>query len=122
MQLGLAARRNYTDSVVFAVTDVDQSTPRGEDSVRPRELALERITVRTIAALASAGNEFDLAVLKIYATNRMAFRIGEVNILVGADADAFGAGKCGLINGTVLKTLRASSRDVVIIPLAGFNL
>ena len=44
-------KTQYTDTVRFAVADVEQTAGRGEQSVRPRQCASKRIGLWTIAAL-----------------------------------------------------------------------
>src|SRR5579862_9530356 len=75
----------------LAITNVHHALAAHENTVRAGELALERIAVRAVAALAGANNGGDDTGFEVDATDRMAFGIGDIEAVIGSPRDAFGA-------------------------------
>src|SRR5258706_7794411 len=81
----------------FAVPDKNTAVGIDEYSVGPVQLAAERITIGAVATFASAGDEFDCPGLHVYFPNRVTFGVGQIDIAVGTNAEAFRAGEGCLI-------------------------
>src|SRR5882672_10460355 len=75
----------------FAVADENGAVGIHKDPVRPGELAFERVAGGAIAARAGAGDEGNGAAFHINHADDMILGIGEIDIAVGRNGEAFRA-------------------------------
>ena len=75
----------------FAVGDIDHTFAVDENAVRPRGLAMERIAIGAVAALAGADDGGDDAAFQIDAADRMALGVGNVDATVRRPGNTFRA-------------------------------
>src|SRR6266516_291925 len=83
--------------MVFAVADENGSVSVHEDSVRPRQSALQRIAFRAVAAFASASHQFNGSFANVDHADAVTLGIGEIDLTIRRDADSFGSGESRLL-------------------------
>lgn len=83
----------------FAVADEDAAVFVDEDAVESRHFALERVAIGAVAFFTGAGDQFEVTGFGVDHSDGMAFGVGEEDVSVRVDGDAFGAfeggGACG---------------------------
>ncbi len=99
----------------LAVADEDAAVFVDEDAVEACHFALERVAVGSVAFFAGAGDEFEVAGFGVDHSDGMAFGVGEEDVSVGVDGDAFGAFEGGGAGGASVagEAAGAGAGDVV---------
>lgn len=79
--------------MIFAVPDEDSAIAINKDSVRTRQLALQRLAVRPVSALSRAHDKFNRSLFPINHADAVTFGVREINVPIRRDADALRAGQ-----------------------------
>ncbi len=81
--------------MILAVTNIDRAVAGDKDSMRSRELAVERlVAIGTIAFLAVSDQQFNGSSFHVDVADGMGLGIGEVDVACSIQSDAFGTSEC----------------------------
>jgi len=100
------------DFVIAAVADVNVARAVDEHAVRTGQSACESRAVRAVAQFAVAHNRLDHSGLTTDDTDRVTFRVSEINVSVRSEGNAFGAGEPRLFG-------RSAVAGIPFLPRAG---
>src|SRR5260370_491952 len=79
----------HAHAVRLAVAGVNRAVRVDENAVQARHLAGQRVAVGPVAFFAGAGDEFEIARLRVDHSYRVAFGVGEPGVAGGVDGDPF---------------------------------
>src|SRR5574341_278887 len=86
---------NHTHPMRFAVADKHRTIAVNKHAVRTRHFACERIAIRSVAFLSCSRDEFNRHPAHVNHPDRMAFGVGQIDVAIRRDADAFRARERG---------------------------
>ena len=109
------------DFVGLAVADVDAAVFVGVDAVGAGHFAFEGVGGGAVAFFAGAGDEFDVAGFGVDHADGVAFAVGEPDVALCVDGDAFGAGEGGVFGGAAVACEAAFAGAGDVVDEAGFE-
>src|SRR5262249_57445936 len=106
------------EGVRVAIPQVGDYLFVDENSVRPAQLALQRIAHRSVTALTRTEHRRDHAALQVNAADGVALGIRDVDPAVSRVRDSLGPGELGFFGGTAIAciALFAGAREVIDSP------
>ena len=105
----------------FAVADIDAAVFVGVDAVGAGHFAFEGVGGGAVAFFAGAGDEFDVAGFGVDHADGVAFAVGEPDVALCVDGDAFGAGEGGFFGGAAVSGEAAFACAGDVVDEAGFE-
>src|SRR5437016_196332 len=99
----------------FTVPDKDCSVRVHENPVGPRQPTIQRGAFGAVTSFAGSGDQFHGFVSDIDHSHGVAFRVGEVNVSVGTNTQAFWSGESCLFRRTAVssESFLTGARDVM---------